>query len=471
MKRFLFTALTFISCIGINAEVKLPAIFSDGMVIQQNAKANLWGSATPQSRVKITTSWDKKTYIVNAASNGEWKLSVSTTQAGGPYSITFDDGKKLILNDILLGEVWLCSGQSNMEMPMKGFKNQPVENAEWDIMKSNDKNLRLFTVKRNSSLTPQSDVTGKWQSATPESVREFSATAYYFGRMVKEMLNVPVGLVVAAWGGSSCEAWMKSDWLKAFPSAKIPQNEQAITSKNRNPTLLYNGMLSPLIGMTMKGCIWYQGEDNYNRASTYADMFTTMIEGWRNEWNQGDFPFYYCQIAPYDYGIITEKGKEIINSAYLREQQAKAEFMVKNVGMAVLLDAGLEKGIHPSQKKIAGQRLARLAMVNTYGFNGVASQSPYYKDFEVKGDTVIVSFERAPMWINCKGKFESGNFKVAGDDRIFHKAKTWIERSKIYVLSSEVKKPVAVRYAFDNYVDGDLFGEDLPISSFRSDNW
>ncbi|WP_024993804.1 sialate O-acetylesterase [Phocaeicola paurosaccharolyticus] len=471
MKKLLFAALAFMSYISMEAEVKLPAIFSDGMVMQQSCDANLWGSATANSPVVITTSWNKKRYKVNADKNGKWKISVKTSSAGGPYNITFDDGKRLTVNNILIGELWLCSGQSNMEMPMKGFKNQPVENAAWDIMRSKNDNIRLFTVKRDASIEPKADVTGTWQTAAPESVREFSATAYYFGRMVNELLDTPVGLVVAAWGGSSCEAWMKSDWLKAFPSAKIPKSEAEITSKNRNPTLLFNAMLSPLIGLTMKGCIWYQGEDNYNRASTYADMFTTMIKGWRNEWNQGDFPFFYCQIAPYDYSIITEKGKEVINSAYLREQQAKAEQMVKNVGMAVLLDAGLEKGIHPSQKKIAGERLARLAMVNTYGMKGVSSQSPYFKDFEVKGDTVIVSFERADMWINCKGKFQSDNFKLAGEDRVFHKAKTWIERSKLYVLSSEVNNPVAVRYAFENYVEGDLFGDDLPISSFRSDNW
>lgn len=331
--------------------------------MQQQTRANLWGTATPDAPVKITTSWDKQTYKTTADAKGAWKLALSTPSAGGPYTITFDDGKLTEIRDILMGELWLCSGQSNMEMPMKGFKNQPVENSNTDVMNSRNPQLRLFTVKRSSSFTPKTDVVGTWQEAVPATVREFSATAYYFGRMIQQQLNIPVGLIVASWGGSACEAWMHPDWLKAFPEAKIPQSEADIKSKNRTPTVLYNGMLHPLIGLAMRGVIWYQGEDNYNRASTYADMFSALIRGWREEWQQGEFPFYYCQIAPYDYGIITEPGKNVINSAYLREQQAMVEHRVGNSGMAVLLDAGMKTGIHPGKKKVAGERLARLALV------------------------------------------------------------------------------------------------------------
>ena len=419
----------------------------------------------------MTTSWNGKQYAATADKNGAWKLIVATPKAGGPYTVTFDDGTQKTLNNILIGELWLCSGQSNMEMPMKGFKNQPVENANMDILHSKNPQIRLFTVKRTSTFTPQNDVIGSWKEATPASVRDFSATAYYFGRLVNEILDVPVGLVVAAWGGSACEAWMTADWLKAFPEAKIPQTETDIKSKNRTPTVLYNGMLHPLIGMTMKGVIWYQGEDNWNRAHTYADMFTRLINGWRAEWKQGDFPFYYCQIAPYDYGIITEKGKEVINSAYLREAQAKVEHRVANSGMAVLLDAGMEKGIHPAKKQVAGERLALLALTKTYGVEGVNGESPYYKSIEIKNDTVVVSFERANMWISGKNCFESKNFQVAGEDKVFYPAKAWIERSKMLVKSDKVPHPVAVRYCFENYVEGDVYCDGLPLGSFRSDDW
>lgn len=470
-KIFLVIVCVCLVCVNVKSEVKLPAFFSDGMVMQQQTIANLWGTATVNKTVKVTTSWDNKEYKTKADNAGNWKLSIQTPVAGGPYEIIFSDGKETRIKDVLMGEVWICSGQSNMEMPMKGFPGQPVDNANMDALRSRNDQIRLFTVKRSSSFIPKTDVTGNWKHANAESVREFSATAYYFGRLVQEQLGVPVGLVLAAWGGSACEAWMTAEWLKAFPDAKIPQREADIKSKNRTPTVLYNGMLHPLIGMTMRGVIWYQGEDNYNRASTYADMFTTMIRGWRADWKQGDFPFYYCQIAPYDYGLITAQGEKVINSAYLREQQAKAEHMINNVGMAVLMDAGMEKGIHPSQKQVVGERLARLALVKTYGLKGFTAESPYFSGMTVSNDTVTVSFDRDKMWINCKDKFESANFQLAGEDRVFYPAKAWVERSKVKVKSEKVPHPVAVRYGFENYVAGDLFGEDLPVSSFRSDNW
>lgn len=453
------------------AEVKLPAFFSDGMVMQQQTNANLWGTATPKKEVRVTTGWDNKLYLATSDTQGHWKLSVKTPEAGGPYTITFDDGVKTTLSNILMGELWVCAGQSNMEMPMKGYKNQPITGANLDILKSRNPELRLFTVKRTSTITPQRNVIGEWHEATPVSVREFSAAAYYFGRLLQETLNVPVGLIVAAWGGSAAEAWMNEDMLKAFPEVRIPRKEEDIKSKNRTPTVLYNGMLYPLIGMTMKGVLWYQGEDNYNRAHNYTEMFKTLINGWRKEWGQGDFPFYYCQIAPYDYGLITEQGKEVINSAYLREAQARVEHLVPNTGMAVLLDAGMEGCIHPSDKRTPGERLAFLAMNNTYNIEGIESKSPYYKSMEVQNDTVIVSFERSDMWLNAEN-FKSELFEVADSDKVFHPAKAWLARSKVHVKSDKVSKPVAVRYGFKNYVKGDLFsGGGLPVSSFRSDDW
>jgi len=455
----------------VMAEVKLPAFFSDGMVMQQQTGANLWGTATPRKQVIVIPGWDNKQYTTTADAQGNWKLAVPTPVAGGPYEMTFSDGQVTTLKNILIGELWICSGQSNMEMPMKGFKNQPVANSNMDVLKSKNPDIRLFTVKRTSTLLPQTDVVGQWYEATPASVYEFSATAYYFGRLLQDVLDVPVGLIVTAWGGSAAEAWMTEEWLKAFPDAKIPRKEEDITSKNRTPTALFNGMLSPLIGISMRGVIWYQGEDNYNRSHTYADMFTTLINGWRSVWNQGDFPFYYCQIAPYEYGIITEPGKEVINSAYLREAQMQVEHRVPNTGMAVLLDAGLEKGIHPSDKQTPGERLAFLALNKTYGIEGVEGDSPYYKSMEIQGDTAIIAFERSPMWLNAK-EGESHLFTIAGEDRVFHPAKAWIVRSKVHVKSDKVKKPVAVRYAFENYVKGDLYGGNgLPVSSFRTDDY
>ncbi len=467
MKKLTFLLTALLAVTTASAKVTLPKIFADGMVMQRETSANLWGSAKSSTTVKITTSWDNKTYVTKSDNDGKWKASVKTPEAGGPYSITISDGEKTTLNNILIGEVWICSGQSNMEMPMKGFKNQPVDNAVEDILHANDSKLRLFTVKRNSQFAPIDTLTGSWKEAYPAAVRDFSATAYHFGRELRQALDVPVGLILAAWGGSACEAWMTAEWLKAFPDAKIPSKQEDVKSKNRTPTVLYNGMLHPIIGYTMRGVIWYQGEDNVTRYATYADMMTAMIRGWRSEWKQGDFPFYFCQIAPYDYKIINYT----INSAFLREQQSKAELMSPNCGMAVLMDAGLEFGIHPRKKHLAGMRLALLALDKTYGVKGISSESAYFKDVTFKNDTAEITFNRAKMWIYGTNGYKSDLFEVAGEDRVFHPAKAWIERSKVFVKSDSVAHPVAVRYAFKDFADGDLFSDGLPISSFRTDNW
>ena len=467
MKKLTLLLTALLATTGINAKVTLPKMFSDGMVMQRETNANLWGTAKASATVKITTSWNGKTYETKAGTDGKWKTAIATPEAGGPYSITLTDGEQTVLDNILIGELWLCSGQSNMEMPMKGFKNQPVENAVEDILHSADKELRLFTVKRNSRFAPVDTVSGKWSEASPASVREFSATAYHFGRELRRILGVPVGLIVTSWGGSACEAWMRADWLKAFPDAKIPASEDDIKSKNRTPTVLYNGMLHPLIGITMRGVIWYQGEDNVPRYKTYADMLSTMVRGWRAEWGQGDFPFYFYQIAPYDYSLIDWT----TNSALLREQQSKAELMIPNSGMAVLMDAGLEYGIHPRKKHLAGMRLALLALKKTYGVEGITAESPYFRDVTFQNDTAVVRFNRADMWVYGSNGLKSDLFEVAGEDRVFHPAKAWIERSKVYVKSDAVKHPVAVRYAFKDWVCGDLYCDGLPVSSFRTDDW
>jgi len=473
--------------------VRLPAQYGHHMVIQQNTKAFFRGWATPGKTVTMQASWAACKQSTRAAADGSWSLWVPTPAADGKaHSIRFSDGQELTLMNIVLGEVWLCAGQSNMEMPMKGFKNQPVEGSNMEILKSSYPSIRLFTVKRNSTIAPQTDINGQWQEADPETVREFSATAWYFGKLIHQLVDVPVGLVVSAWGGSSVEAWMSKDMLSGFPEVKIPENEQAIIEKNRTPTTLYNAMVQPLTGFPVRGIIWYQGETNYDRAHSYTAMLTTMVEGWRKAWRitpempakagkgagtthepgGGDvLPFYYCQIAPYDYSLITPPGQPVINSAYLREAQLNASKSIPSSGMAVLLDAGQQEGIHPPCKQLAGERLALLALAKTYGMKGFASESPEYKSMEISNDTLIVSFDKADMWLTAPGG-ESKLFTVAGADRVFYPARAWIVRSKVYVHSEQVKQPVAVRYAFDNYVKGDLTGtEGLPVSSFRSDDW
>ena len=348
---------------------------------------------------------------------------------------------------------------------MKGFKMQPVEGTTEELLRCKDAKMRLFTVKRHAAITPQTDVEGEWSEANSESVRNFSATAYYFGRALRQQLDVPVGLIVTAWGGSACEAWMAADWLKAFPKVTLPRDEKDVNRlKQRCPTALYNGQLRPLIGYAMRGAIWYQGEDNVPRYDYYASLLETMVRGWRADWKQGDFPFYYCQIAPYDYSLINWSGSQL-----LREQQLLAEQRIPHARMAVLMDAGLEYGIHPRMKRQAGERLALLALTNTYGVKGLPDFATYSK-VEFQGDTVVVQFDRSKEWVYFEHGTTSKLFEVAGRDSVFHPANhVWIARNRVYVKSDSVAHPVAVRYAWSDWAVGDLMHDGLPVSSFRTD--
>ena len=466
MRRIVLSLFIGLSTLTMSAKVRLPQFFSDGMVLQQQSECNLWGWAEPGKKVSISTSWDKKSFMVTARKDGLFSLKVKTPEAGGPYFIGFKDQDYVQLNNVMIGEVWICSGQSNMEMQMKGFKQQPVEGTTEELLRCKDANLRLFTVKRHASLTPEQDVTGQWNEANSASVREFSATAYYFGRALRQVLDVPVGLICTSWGGSACEAWMHPDWLKAFPKVNQHVTEADVEKlQQRCPTALYNGQLKPLVGYTMRGAIWYQGEDNIPRYDYYATLMKAMVEGWRSDWKQGNFPFYYCQIAPYDYSLI---GWE--NSQYLREQQAKAESIIDNARMAVLMDAGLEYGIHPRKKRQAGERLALLALSNTYEQKGLPDFATY-KEVTFQNDTAVVSFDRSKEWVYFEHGPKSQNFEIAGADRVFYPAEAWVSRNRVYVHSDKVKAPVAVRYAFRDWVEGDLMHDGLPVSSFRTDDW
>lgn len=473
-KTFFSLAIAALTAFPLQAKVVLPKFFADNMVLQQQTECNLWGKASAGKSVTVTTSWNGKKYSSRADKDGKWRVKVSTPQAGGPYDITFSDGERTVLHNVLIGEVWICSGQSNMEMPMKGFKGQPVDNAVTQLLNCKDDKLRLFTVKRNAQTTPVDTVSGQWNAANAETVRQFSATAYFFGNALRKSLDVPVGLIVTSWGGSACEAWMNPDWIKPEWASYFKEVKGSITQENvdklqqRCPSALYNGMLHPLIGLTMRGVIWYQGEENVNRSQTYADQLTTMVRGWRSEWQQGDFPFYFCQIAPYDYSLIGWN----YNSAYLREQQAKAETEISNSRMAVLLDAGLKSGIHPRKKQQAGERLALLALGNTYGMKRLPDFAKY-KDVTFQGDTAVISFDNSREWIYLDSeRLSPTDFEVAGSDRVFHPTtNVWIKRNRLYVKCDDVRKPVAVRYAFSDWTDGPLMHDGLPVSSFRTDNW
>lgn len=498
--RLTIALIIFLLPVISNAAIRLPYFFSDGMVLQQNTDAAIWGWANPGATVKVSTSWNKASYSTKAAADGKWRLTVKTPVAGqvpttvwdmsedgsaaammlertptsghGPYTITISDGKPVTIKDVLIGEVWLCSGQSNMEMAMKGFKDQPILGSNEAIFNSTNEHIRLYTVPRSVQRLPQdTSKQSVWKMAEPEAVSNFSATAYYFGKMLYERLQVPIGLVNISYGGSPVEAFMDAETLKAFPDIKVPAATDTGKLNNRNAAVLYNGMLRPFLGFTIKGCIWYQGESNNDRAKQYETLFPAFVKQIREQSGQGDFPFFYAQIAPYNYMNFAAAGAPAYNSAYLRDAQRKALDKIPNSGMAVLMDIGEEFNIHPMDKLTGSKRLALMALSKTYGLKGFAGESPAYESMSINGSTITIKFKNAPNGLSAFGK-ELKYFEVAGANKVFRPAKAMVSGGNIIVSATDVKEPVAVRYAFKDFVIGDLFStEGFPVSSFRSDEW
>lgn len=465
-KIFLFSLVFFLHTLCYSRLV-LPAVISDGMILQQNSNVSIWGKSNPKQGVSIVVGWSSKKYQTVANENGLWAIKIETPIASfSEYSIKILSGKETKdIDNVLIGEVWLCGGQSNMEMKMKGYFNQPVINSTEDIAYSSNKYLRCYTISKISSVKVKEDTKGDWKMASPGTTGEFTATGYYFGRLLQQTLNVPVGLLSCSWGGSVIEAWMSPDAFEAFPSYVLPQTEADNKAKNKVPTVLYNGMINPIQGYGMRGAIWYQGEANIENYKNYPDLFQAMHLDWIKKWDIGIFPIYFCQIAPFKYSGSKE------NTAFMRESQLKVAQTQKNTGIAVLVDVGDSLCIHPAEKRKAGERLAYIAMSKTYGYNNFPCKSPEYKSINVKANKITVSFNYSPDGLTTFGKV-LGGFEVSGVDRVFYPATAKIIKEGVEVSSPKVSEPVAVRYAFKNYFRGTLLGVNgLPVSSFRSDDW
>lgn len=453
---FLFALLWTIS---LPAKIQLPAVLSNQMVLQQQTDIKLWGKATSNTWVTIKTSWNNRTFTVQAGKEGNWLVYVPTPLAGGPYEISISDGEEIVLKDILIGEVWFCSGQSNMSMPLQGWNGQPIEGANEVLVKANENiPVRFFTATAKTSPTLQEDTYGEWLKPSSENLQSVSALAYFYGQLLQETLDVPVGLVVSAFGGSKIESWLSYKAVDDIPGALA----------HHSPSQLYNAMIHPFKNYTIKGFLWYQGENNWVDPELYARLFPELPKDFRRAWNAGELPFYYVQIAPGPYD-----GVEKTTSARIREVQMLNEKTIPNAGMVVTLDLGGLYG-HPSKKKEVGHRLAYMALAKTYGRKGFGYQAPAYKSIEINKQEIIISFEYTssrcvvPAFVNLE------NFEVAGADRIFYPATARInERTRcVVVTAEEVTHPIAVRYAYKNFTKASLFDEyDLPVSSFRSDNW
>lgn len=459
-KTFFLLTLTFATC---EAKISLSGLFSNHMVLQRESQVAMWGKAKANTNVALTTSWNKITYKILSDANGNWKVQVATSAAGGPYQIIIDDGQPFILSDILLGEVWVCSGQSNMEMPLRG-NSSPILNASEIILNADNENLRLYRVSREASLTKIDGSKGFWMKSNPENARDFSALAFQYGKIIQERLKVPVGIILSTVGGTMIQSWMSAESLKAFPEVKIPVILDTVKSAHRLPTTLYNGMIAPIVGYGIKGFIWMQGESNRHEPQLYGHLFPAMVNQWRNDWGLGVLPFYYVQIAPF--GSTDQKR----SGPKLRESQLNALKLIPNAGMVSAMDVGMEMDIHFMDKTTLAQRLSYWALGKTYGIKGIEYQSPMFKLMEVKDHQAIITFENTAYLTSYKK--EVVQFEVAGADQIFHRAKAQILANRITVSSDKVGRPVAVRYAFTEWAVAEIFSNNgLPASSFRTDDW
>jgi len=469
----LITIINLLFLKSINAEVKLPAIVSSNMVLQRNTTIQLWGWANAKEKITINTSWFKNVIKIEADNNGTWSLEVKTTNSKEPQTIKIKSKESdITLENILFGEVWLCSGQSNMQQPIKGNTGQPTFGSAMAIAKATNSNLRLFTVDRVGSKKPLQDVEKytSWQQASPNSVASFSAIAYFFGQQLQEILDVPVGLIHTSWGGSSVQAWISEDVMNSYKRVNL--DEVDISKKtNRIPSALFNAMINPLIPYTIKGTLWYQGEANRMEPENYKKLFPAMVKDWRERWRIGDFPFYYVQIAPYMYGGNNDAYETFDNSSFLRETQLQCLDLIPNSGIAITMDIGDDYCIHPPNKKEVADRLLFNALNQTYGYKTVDYAAPIFDSQKEKNGGIILKFKNAETGLYSYNKLEG--FEISGDDKVFYPANAKIINGKdVFVISDKVPNPVAIRYAWRNWVVGTLYDTNLlPASSFRTDKW
>lgn len=450
----------------------LPAVIAGHMVLQQHTKAALWGTAAKGSRVQVSPEWTHKTYTATADAGGKWLLKIPTPRAGGPYQVVFTNNEtRIVIKDVLIGEVWVCSGQSNMEMPLKGYKKQPVLNAEQIIADAaNHPDIHVFRVPKVVSAVPVSDCKGSWQVATAATAPDFSAIAYQYARILNEKLHVPVGIISTYWGGTAVQSWMSEKNLADFPDVWSTTRPDTIKDPEKDPehspAILFNSMILPVAHYTIKGFVWYQGESNREHPLLYRRLLPAMVKEWRTLWGSGRLPFYYVQIAPYGYYDPRHENFPAI----LRESQLLALRDIPNAGMAVTLDIGKEKYIHPPDKTTVSQRLSYWALAKTYHKKGIAFASPVFRKMKIKGSEACLYFDFAKDGLTANGSALE-NFEMAGSDHVFHHATAVIvHHNRVKVQCDVVPAPVVVRYAFSNWVKGDLYNAaGLPASSFRTD--
>ena len=462
--RILITA-TLLGCslfsTAIHADVRLPKVFGSHMVLQRDRSIPIWGWADEGE--EVTVSIGDKSSKDTADENGKWRVRLPKLEAGGPHTVVVKGKNEVKFENVMIGEVWVCSGQSNMEWPMTRTLASQAEIAVAD-----NPMIRLFNVNHKVADTPQEDCEGQWAVCTPDSVAGFSAVAYFFGRHLETKLKVPVGLIGTNWGGTRAEAWTSNRGLEREEDfAPILERQKEFNPKNpHQPSVLYNGMLAPLIPYGMRGAIWYQGESNVSRAQQYAKLFPAMIKDWRRSWGQQDFPFLFVQLAPYRYGNQDKRC-----CAELWEAQRKT-LKLKNTGMAVTVDIGNVRDIHPKNKQEVGYRLALWAMAKTYGEEDLVYSGPLFKAQCMEDGQVRVFFKHTGSGLDTNNRQPPSHFEICGEDHQYVPASAKIEGNTVVVFNEDIKEPVSVRYAWADDAEPNLINkEGLPASPFRSDNY
>ncbi|WP_165453916.1 sialate O-acetylesterase [Hyunsoonleella flava] len=456
---------------SIQGQIELPAFFGDYMVLQQNEEVSIWGKDIPGTTIEIRSSWGT-TAKTTTNSKGFWSTTIKTAKASfQPQSLSITGSNTKELNDILLGEVWFCSGQSNMEMPLKGLRKSKVLNASNYLEIANNKNIRLFNNARTASVSPSFDVNGKWQESNKESAFSFSAIGYIFGTKLYQNLNVPIGIIESSWGGTRIESWIPKEKLLKYKNIKFFDNLPKEQNKQKKPSFLYNAMVYPFQNFNIKGVLWYQGESNRSEPEPYYNYMNDLITSWRSQWKNKNLPFYFVQIAPYDY--TKHRTSPGIKANMIREAQLKIAQDIKNAEIVVTTDAGDCEDIHPSKKEIIAKRLSNIALSEQYGFKDIIYRSPEFKNISIANDQVTLKFKFHKNDFFIQNNNISG-FAIVSSDRVFYPAEARLSKDKksIILYSDNVKKPVAVRYGFEDCFENTLnTNSGLPISVFRTDNW
>jgi len=468
-----------------SAVVTLPHVFGDHMVLQRDIPVPVWGRANP--REKITVRLGEHTVRTRADSGGKWMVNLPAMDAGGPYTMAVTGRNTIVLDDVLIGEVWICSGQSNMAFALQGRRGGVLDH-EHELATADYPAIRLFQVPTITSGRPVADVEAFWQPCRPETVADFSAVAYFFGRTIHKEVNVPVGLIQSAWGGKRIEPFTPPAGFRLVPELKaiLDEIEEAESRYKKmvdqaqgvsagiqhpldnpsKPTAIYNAMIHPLVPFAVRGAIWYQGEANRHDGMMYFDKMKALIGGWRKVWGQGDFPFYYVQLAPFRYPR---------DSVYVLPELWEAQtaaLSIPNTGMAVTADIGNLDDIHPRNKQDVGKRLALWALAKTYGKRGLVYSGPLYRSMALENGTIRIHFDHTGSGLASRDGNPLRCFQIAGPDGNFIDAEAAIDGHTVVVRNDTVSAPVAVRFGWARGAEPNLSNvEGLPASPFRTDTW